>query len=143
MLGAATLVILLRYLVQPRVIYATGNNIMAGHEYELCPPRGFSLVLQFILTYLILIIYYNTCPIVYNFSFLQRRLNKKKRIFFCKSEVSLTANLLKKNKKRTKNLSLLLFCSSSSSSSCCCCISLLRCINMILCIYVRSYVSMC
>lgn len=41
---ATTLVILLRYLVQPQVIYATYNNIIAGHEYELCLPGDFSAV---------------------------------------------------------------------------------------------------
>lgn len=46
------LVILLRYLVQPQVIYATYNNIIAGHEYELCLPGDFSRVLSFTRTYL-------------------------------------------------------------------------------------------
>ena len=35
------LVILLRYLVQPRDIYAAYNNITAGHEYELSPEGHF------------------------------------------------------------------------------------------------------
>ena len=49
---ASALVILLRYLVEPQVIYATYNIIIAGHEYEPCLPGDFSRVLPFTLTYL-------------------------------------------------------------------------------------------